>query len=150
MNAEQTQVMQTCARGALTGELTFPEIVGSPAQIGVERYHADYSRQEITYYLSDGGSLVVGTPHPSLVSATEFSASAVEAAVRLSLYCRTLRRASSLNRTTAYAITDVDLAEPPYPPSSKVLDLLVATQKVARRVSHWRAEICCVWHRLRR
>jgi uncharacterized protein YbcV (DUF1398 family) len=84
MNAEQTQVMQGCARGALSGELTFPEILGRLAQIGVERYHADYSRQEITYYLADGDSLVVATLHPSHAIAAGFSASAVEAAVRQS------------------------------------------------------------------
>ncbi len=84
MKAEQTQVIQGCARGALTGEMAFPEIVGRLAQIGVERYHADYSRQEITYYLPDGDSLVVATLHPSHATATDFSASAVEAAVRQS------------------------------------------------------------------
>jgi uncharacterized protein YbcV (DUF1398 family) len=84
MNAEQTLVIQGCAQGALTGEIAFPEIVGRLTQIGVERYHADYSRQEITYYLADGDSLVVATLHPSHATATEFSASAVEAAIRLS------------------------------------------------------------------
>jgi uncharacterized protein YbcV (DUF1398 family) len=84
MNAEQTQLMQGCARGALTGELTFPEIVGRLAEIGVERYHADYSRQEITYYLPDGDSLLVAATHPAHKTATEFSPSAVEAAVRQS------------------------------------------------------------------
>jgi uncharacterized protein YbcV (DUF1398 family) len=84
MNAEQTQVIQGCAKGALNGEVTFPEIVARLAQIGVERYHADYSRQEITYYLADGDSLVVATPHSSHTTATEFSTSAVEAAVRQS------------------------------------------------------------------
>ena len=84
MNSEQTQVIQGCAQGALTGEIAFPEIVGRLAQIGVERYHADYSRQEITYYLPDGDSLVVATPHPSHTTAAEFSASAVEVAVRQS------------------------------------------------------------------
>ncbi len=84
MNVEQTQVVQACARGALTGELTFPEIVGRLAAIGIERYHADYSRQEITYYLPDGDSLVVAAPHPAHVAAAEFLASAVEAAVRQS------------------------------------------------------------------
>ena len=53
---EQTQVIQGCARGALTGEIAFPEIVGRLARIGMERYHADYSRQEITYYLANGDS----------------------------------------------------------------------------------------------
>ncbi len=84
MNAEQTQVIQGCAQGALTGEIAFPEIVGRLTQIGVERYHADYSRQEITYYLADGDSLVVTTLHPSHATATEFSATAVEAAVHQS------------------------------------------------------------------
>jgi uncharacterized protein YbcV (DUF1398 family) len=84
MNAEHIQVIGGCAQGALTGELTFPEIVGKLAQIGVERYHADYSRREITYYFSDGNSSVVATPHPAHATAAEFSASAVEAAVRQS------------------------------------------------------------------
>ncbi len=84
MNAEATQIVQGCARGALTGELTFPEIVARLAQIGIERYHADFSRQEITYYLPDGDSLVVASPHPAHATAAEFSPSAVEAAVRQS------------------------------------------------------------------
>ena len=84
MNAEKTQVIQKCVRGALAGELTFPEILGKLAQIGVERYHADYSRREITHYLPDGDSLVVATPHLLHPTATEFSASAVESAVRQS------------------------------------------------------------------
>lgn len=84
MDAGQTQVIQECTRGALNGELTFPDIIGRLAQIGVERYHADYSRQENTYYLADGDSLVGATPHPSHATATEFSPSAVEAAVRQS------------------------------------------------------------------
>jgi len=84
MNAERTQAIQGCIRGALTGEVTFPQIVGRLAQIGIERYHADYSRQEITYYLPDGDSLVVAAPHPSHATAVEFSSSAVQAAVRQS------------------------------------------------------------------
>ncbi len=84
MNTEQIRVTQECARGSLSGDLNFPEIVGKLAQIGVERYHADYSRQEITYYLANGESQVVATPHPSHSMATEFSSVAVEAAVRQS------------------------------------------------------------------
>ena len=64
MNTQQTQVLQECAQGAWTGKFTFPEIIGKLAEIGVERYHADYSRQEITYYLPDGDSLVGGHGHP--------------------------------------------------------------------------------------
>lgn len=84
MNAEQTQVIQECAQGALAGKINFAEIVRRLAHIGVERYHADYSRQEITYYFPDGDSLVVAAPHPSHITAAEFSPSAVEAAVHRS------------------------------------------------------------------
>ena len=84
MHAEQVQVIEGCSRGALAGEIAVPEIVSRLARIGVERYHADYSRQETTYYLADGDSLVVATPHPAQATAVEFSASAVEAAVRQS------------------------------------------------------------------
>ena len=84
MNEEQTQILEACVRGSLAGELTFPEIVGRLIGIGVERYHADYSRHEITYYFPDGDSLIVATTHPSHPTGTDFSASAVEAAVRQS------------------------------------------------------------------
>ncbi len=84
MDAERTKIIQACALGALTGEGTFPEIVGRLTHIGVERYHADYSREELTYYLSDGDSLVVDAPHSSRATAAIFSASDVEAAVRQS------------------------------------------------------------------
>jgi uncharacterized protein YbcV (DUF1398 family) len=84
MHAELEHLMQACAQGAITGELTFPEIIHRLASSGVERYHADYSRQEITYYLPSGESLVVPIPHPPHEVSQEFSATAVEAAVRQS------------------------------------------------------------------
>lgn len=84
MNAEQLQVIEICAQGSLTGKLSFPEIVGKLMEIGVERYHADYSRQEITYYLPSGDSAVVSIPHPPHATASDFSATAVETAVRQS------------------------------------------------------------------
>ena len=84
MDKEKIQVIQQCANGSVAGALAFPEIVGKLAQIGIERYHADYSRQEITCYLPDGDSVVIATPHPSHPIASEFSASAVEGAVRQS------------------------------------------------------------------
>lgn len=68
----------------MSGEMTFPLIVTRLVEIGVERYHADYSRQEITYYMPDGESLVVACPHPRLPTAIEFSATDVESAIRAS------------------------------------------------------------------
>lgn len=84
MNVEQTQIIQACIDGALSGELTFPDILGKLMQIGVERYHADYSRHEVTYYLTNGDSLAVAASHPTYPTALEFSPSSVEAAVRQS------------------------------------------------------------------
>lgn len=84
MNAEQIAVLENCAQGALGGTMTFPEILGRLATIGVERYHADYSRHEITYYLASGASHVVSTPHEAHAMADEFSAGEVERAVRQS------------------------------------------------------------------
>ncbi len=84
MNPQQAQVINECVRGSLAGELTFPQVVGRLAASGVERYHADYSRQEITYYLPDGDSLVVAAPHEPHATAAAFSAPGVEAAVRQS------------------------------------------------------------------
>jgi uncharacterized protein YbcV (DUF1398 family) len=76
--------MEESSAGALAGTMTFPQIVGRLASAGVERYHADYSRQEITYYLTDGDSCVVATPHPPQSTGTTFSGKAVEDAVRQS------------------------------------------------------------------
>jgi uncharacterized protein YbcV (DUF1398 family) len=84
MNAEQIQTVQQCANGSLTGTLTFPEIVGQLSAIGVERYHADYSRGEITYYWPNGESHIVATTHATHETGMVFSASTVEAAVRQS------------------------------------------------------------------
>lgn len=84
MQINQVLVMHEAVRGSLTGELTFPEIIGRLSAIGVERYHADYGRQENTFYLADGQSIVVAVPHESWPTATEFSATAVESAVRQS------------------------------------------------------------------
>lgn len=81
MDAAVTGTIQECARGALSGDLAFPDIVGRLMAAGVERYHTDYSRQETTYYLPDGASLVVATPHPPHATGAEFCATTVAAAV---------------------------------------------------------------------
>jgi len=84
MHATHSEIIQDCAQGALANTLTFPEIVGKLTEIGVERYHADYSRNEITYYFPNGESVITATPHPPHETGTEFSPAAVAAAVRQS------------------------------------------------------------------
>jgi len=84
MNPKSAQIIQECARQSLAGEIDFPEVLSRLNGVDVERYHADYSRQEITYYWPDGDSLVVASPHPAHATAIEFSPAMVEAAVRQS------------------------------------------------------------------
>jgi uncharacterized protein YbcV (DUF1398 family) len=72
--------METCVQGSLSGTMSFPEVLGLLRSVGVERYHADYSREK-TYYLKNGQSHVVKSPHPTHESAQEFSADGVAAAV---------------------------------------------------------------------
>ncbi|MGE3315817.1 MAG: DUF1398 domain-containing protein [Planctomycetaceae bacterium] len=81
MNSDQRQIVQECAAGSISGAMTFPQIVGRLAEIGIERYHADYSRKEISYYLADGDSLVVPIPWETHETGIAFSPSEVAAAV---------------------------------------------------------------------
>jgi uncharacterized protein YbcV (DUF1398 family) len=84
MTPEQRQQIEECARASLAGEIVFPELVGRLTAIGVERYHADYSRQETTYYLPGGDSVVVSSPHAPHPTALAFDQDGVAAAVRSS------------------------------------------------------------------
>lgn len=84
MQSDFVKVIVECAEGSRTGQMMFPEILKKLSSIGIERYHADYSRQEITYYLPDGDSHVVSTPHPSHRTGAEFLAASVAAAVQQS------------------------------------------------------------------
>jgi uncharacterized protein YbcV (DUF1398 family) len=84
MKTEFIEPTEECAQGSLTGRLTFPEILQKLSRIGIERYHADFSRQEITYYLPDGTSHVVSAPHPPHPTGQEFLAASVATAVQQS------------------------------------------------------------------
>ncbi len=84
MNVEQAEIIKRTMDASHSGEITFGDQVGRLAALGVERYHADYTRQERTFYLPDGDSLVVSVPQAAHVTGGEFSAAAVEAAVRQS------------------------------------------------------------------
>lgn len=84
MNSQHVLAIHETVRGSLTGEMTFPQIVGRLGEIGIERYHADYTRREKTFYFTCGESLVVTVPCAELPIATEFTASSIEEAVRQS------------------------------------------------------------------
>jgi uncharacterized protein YbcV (DUF1398 family) len=82
MNSEQSNVAKECAALSAAGKIHFGEVVSRLLNAGIERYHADYSRGENTYYTSDGSSCVVPMEQEHTPIAQEFSATGVEAAVR--------------------------------------------------------------------
>lgn len=84
MNQERLLTVYACVRASQTGERTFPEIVQQLSAVGVERYHADYTRLEKTFYFADGESIVTTIPHEPQQIGDAFSAAGVEAAVRQS------------------------------------------------------------------
>ena len=82
MNEEQKKVIEQCAAMSMAGTISFGDVVGRLMRAGVERYHADYSRMESTYYLPGGESHVVPMQHGPMPVAEAFSAETVEASVR--------------------------------------------------------------------
>ncbi len=89
MNTAQMDVARECARESAAGKIHFGEVVARLMAAGVERYHADYSRNETTYYWPDGSTCVVpmehdvvSVEHEQAPIAMEFSAAGVEEAVR--------------------------------------------------------------------
>jgi uncharacterized protein YbcV (DUF1398 family) len=76
MNEQHAAVIRECAALSHESKIAFPEVIRRLIEIGVERYHADYSRQEITFYMPDGESLVVGSSHPPQETGAAFSMAA--------------------------------------------------------------------------
>src|SRR5271154_4766213 len=73
MTKEQANVAKECAELSASGKIHFGEVVGRLTKAGIERYHADYSRMENTYYAPDGGSCVVPMEHEPMPIAQDFS-----------------------------------------------------------------------------
>ena len=81
MNDHEIEVVTECSHGSHEGRLSFPEVVRKLMGVGVERYHADLSRGERTYYMPDGSSHVVAG-EDGADAAREFSPAGIEAALR--------------------------------------------------------------------
>jgi uncharacterized protein YbcV (DUF1398 family) len=82
MTTAPMDVARECAAESAAGRIHFGEVVARLMAAGVERYHADYSRMETTYYWPDGSTCVVPMEHERTPIAVEFSAAGVEEAVR--------------------------------------------------------------------
>jgi uncharacterized protein YbcV (DUF1398 family) len=84
MNAATHDVLVECTEGSTNERITFPEVVGKLIGAGVERYTADLTRAEKTYYLPNGENETLKMYAVSKEQAERFSADSVEAAVRAS------------------------------------------------------------------
>jgi uncharacterized protein YbcV (DUF1398 family) len=82
MDTKTHDVLVECTEGSTNERITFPEVVGKLAAAGVERYTADLTRGEKTYYLPNGESQTLTMYAVSNAPAERFSADGVQAAVR--------------------------------------------------------------------
>ena len=84
MNTNTLEVIQACTRQSLSGEMAFLTVVQQLRAIGVEFYQADLLRLEKTYYFADGASHRESMAFSGPAIAGDFSAGAVQVAIRLS------------------------------------------------------------------
>lgn len=82
MDEKVEQVMHECSKGSLEGTMAFPEVVSKLSAAGCEQYHADFRRQEKTYYMPDGEDHVEALPVGSRPIGQTLSPDAVIAALR--------------------------------------------------------------------
>ena len=82
MYAQQKDIARKCFKGAETGTMTFPQIVGALIETGFEGYLADLRRGMVTYYLPDGESVEFPGTRPAMSAAAGFDAGVVKEAIR--------------------------------------------------------------------
>jgi uncharacterized protein YbcV (DUF1398 family) len=105
MDDHTKDVARECTAASNEECATFPAIVGKLMEAGVERYHADLTRGEKTYYMPDGSSEVVPSPALACEIGTAFSASGVEAAVR-AIQVQTIKYREFCRRIAAAGCAD--------------------------------------------
>jgi len=64
MDTQKSRAIEQCALESVAGKLVFAGAIARLGELGVERYHADYSRRERTYYLPDGKTMVIPVDTP--------------------------------------------------------------------------------------
>src|SRR4051794_28809728 len=84
MDSTVKNVVYECARSSDEERSSFPEVVARLMEVGVERYWADLIRSSKTFYMPNGESEVVACHELEGAPAAQFSAVAIEAAVRSS------------------------------------------------------------------
>lgn len=81
MQQDMEAVARECTKASDEDRLKFPQVVGLLMEAGVERYHADLTRWEKTYYAEDGRSCVVKAQAGASTPTRTFSADGVEDAI---------------------------------------------------------------------
>lgn len=84
MTTNVKTVIEVCSRGSEDDSLDFPQVLEMLVGAGVEGYFADLRLSTKTYYLPDGGTIVVPAKDPAKPVASAFDATRVESAVRQS------------------------------------------------------------------
>lgn len=82
MDTRLTRIAQGCLDGAENSTMTFPQIVGTLMQEGFEGYAVDFRRASATYYLLEGGDVLLPTHRGDVPIAPTLDAVAVQAAIK--------------------------------------------------------------------
>ena len=80
MNVKET--IEKCAHDSHAGVLTFPEVLGRLAEVGVESYFADYRDQSTIYYLSNNKTVRIPMGMPDVDIPGFFNKDGVVSAIR--------------------------------------------------------------------
>jgi uncharacterized protein YbcV (DUF1398 family) len=81
MDPKTSHAIEECALQSDASKLSFAAAIARLTERGVERYHADYSRRDRTYYMPDGETLVVPVDQPLERIAENFAPEEIEAAL---------------------------------------------------------------------
>lgn len=82
MSPNTKAVIEKCAHESHEGLLTFPEVLGSLVEVGVESYCVDYRNQSTTYYLSGNEAVRVSMSMPAVEISNSFNQESVALAIR--------------------------------------------------------------------
>lgn len=82
MNEAARTIATECSKRSDENSITFPQVVAKLTAAGVERYHADLSRAEKTFYMPDGASFVTPSAPVAAETSHAFSAEGVSASVK--------------------------------------------------------------------
>ncbi len=81
MNNDQLAVVKQCSELSQAGKIHFGDLVQRLVKADIERYHADYTRAETTFYTPENGSCVVPMGHALGPIGDAFSAQGLQDAI---------------------------------------------------------------------